>query len=66
MKPESECSQVCPGDASQKCGAGGRMNLYQAPPGSIKKEQKNKAEQVCRGRRCGGRRGRRGRGGRRG
>ena len=36
MMPESQCSQVCPGDASKKCGAGGRMNLYQAPPGSSK------------------------------
>jgi len=66
MMPESQCKDACPGDASQKCGAGGRMNLYQAPPGSIKKEQKDKTEQGCRGRRCRGRRGRRGRGGRRG
>ena len=29
---ESECSSVCPGDASQKCGGGGKMNLYEALP----------------------------------
>ena len=34
--PESQCKDVCPGDASQKCGAGGRMNLYDAFPGTGK------------------------------
>ena len=28
--PESQCKDICPGDASQTCGAGGRMNLYDA------------------------------------
>ena len=28
--PESQCKDVCPGDASQKCGGGGKMNVYQA------------------------------------
>ena len=32
--PESQCRDVCPGDATQKCGAGGRMNLYDAFPGT--------------------------------
>ena len=32
--PQSQCKDVCPGDASQKCGAGGRMNLYDAFPGT--------------------------------
>ena len=36
MKPESECKAICPGDASKKCGGSGKMNLYQAPPGSSK------------------------------
>ena len=36
MMPESQCNQVCPGDASQKCGAADRMNLYEAPPVSSK------------------------------
>ena len=34
--PESQCRDNCPGDASQKCGAGGRMNLYDAFPGTEK------------------------------
>ena len=34
--PDSQCSAVCPGDASQKCGAGGRMNLYDAFLGTEK------------------------------
>ena len=29
---ESECKSVCPGDASQKCGGGGKMNLYEVLP----------------------------------
>ena len=32
--PESQCRDVCPGDATQKCGAGGRMNLYEVLPGT--------------------------------
>ena len=34
--PESQCRDECPGDATQKCGAGGRMNLYDAFPGTGK------------------------------
>ena len=29
-RQDEECSDVCPGDASQKCGGGGKMNLYEA------------------------------------
>ena len=32
--PESQCRDDCPGDASKKCGGGGRMNLYDAFPGT--------------------------------
>ena len=28
--PEEKCNDVCPGDATQKCGGGGKMNLYEA------------------------------------
>ena len=34
---ESQCSAVCPGDASQKCGGGGKMNVYQAQSCEISK-----------------------------
>ena len=29
--PESECSFECPGDSSQKCGAGNRLDVYTRP-----------------------------------
>ena len=32
--PESQCGADCPGDTSKKCGGGGRMNLYDAFPGT--------------------------------
>ena len=32
LRPDSECNMACSGDATQKCGAGGRNSIYSSGP----------------------------------